>query len=106
MINQYIDILKKVHTLAKEPHQEVINSKRTKDKFVYLLSDILEEWENSDLLEYLNQQDMETVKIIQKASSSTGVYSIKIPKIKKGTYVSVYCKSGGQLSAKKIVKAV
>jgi len=41
-----------------------------------------------------------------KASSSTGAYSIKISKIKKGTVVNVYCKAGGQFSAKKTVKAV
>jgi len=41
-----------------------------------------------------------------KASIKTGAFSIKIPKIKKGTSVAVYCKSGGQLSAKRIIKAL
>jgi len=41
-----------------------------------------------------------------KANTKTGVFSVKIPKIKKGTSVVVYCKSGGQTSGKKTVKAV
>ncbi|MEI6131389.1 MAG: leucine-rich repeat domain-containing protein [Bacillota bacterium] len=41
-----------------------------------------------------------------KASTKSGTFSIKIPKIKKGTSVAVYCKSGGQTSDKKTVKAV
>ncbi|MFA6308228.1 MAG: DUF6273 domain-containing protein [Clostridia bacterium] len=41
-----------------------------------------------------------------KASTKTGSFAVKIPKIKKGTIVSVYCKAGGQISASRIVKAV
>jgi hypothetical protein len=41
-----------------------------------------------------------------KASTKTGAFSIKIPKIKKGTSVVVTCKAGGQTSASKTVKAV
>jgi len=38
-----------------------------------------------------------------KASSKTGTYSIKIPKINKGTSVSVKCMAGGRMSATKTV---
>ncbi|MEI6602600.1 MAG: leucine-rich repeat domain-containing protein [Clostridia bacterium] len=41
-----------------------------------------------------------------KASTSTGAFSVKIPKIKKGTAVSVSCTAGGQTSGTKIVKAI
>lgn len=41
-----------------------------------------------------------------KASSSTGVYSYKTGKIKKGTTISVYCKLGGQTSATKTYKVL
>ena len=41
-----------------------------------------------------------------KASTKTGAYTIKTPKIKKGTSVSVRCKAGGQYSASKVVKAI
>jgi len=39
-----------------------------------------------------------------KASISSGAFSVKIPKIKKGTIVVVTCKAGGKISAKKTVK--
>ena len=39
-----------------------------------------------------------------KASLSTGAYSCKVLKLKKGETVTVYCKSGGQTSASKIIK--
>ncbi len=40
------------------------------------------------------------------ATATTGAYKIKIPAIKKGTSVTVTCKAGGQMSMKKVVKAV
>ncbi|MEI6603652.1 MAG: hypothetical protein WCL54_09215, partial [Clostridia bacterium] len=43
---------------------------------------------------------------VAKASPKTGVFAIKIPKIKKGTIVIVYAKAGGRNSASKTVKAV
>jgi len=41
-----------------------------------------------------------------KVGSGTGNFSIKIPKIKKGTSVVVYCKAGSQTSGKITIKAV
>ena len=41
---------------------------------------------------------------IVKASSKTGSYSVKVPKLKRNTTISVKCKAGGQYSASKILK--
>ncbi len=39
-----------------------------------------------------------------KASISSGAFSVKTPKIRRGTSVTVTCKAGGKISAKKVVK--
>ena len=41
-----------------------------------------------------------------KASKSTGAYSVKVPKLKKGSNVQVSCTAGGQKSGIRLVKVI
>lgn len=67
MIEKYTDILKKVHQLAVIRHkQEIKNSREDNpNDSVIDLADIRERRDESELLQFLLDQDMETIKIIQ-----------------------------------------